>query len=277
MSSFRYSNPPLATVISQTILLPNHKSTSVSTQGLGAAADLFSFGFYEWNAGDANLDEGTLTQVFGTANASYAAHAFAVFAGAGSVNAGQVGLRVNGVSITDQGVRTAGDSETLTDDITSVAANQYLETDKKFLGTVTYELFTVDGSPATFSLDFNYGFAKYDDWGNNNFKLTDIECVGFAGANDSNFNISLIHHRSTGWTYSAAAFTPITAARTIASLVGDHVTDDELALNTHFAWKRDNLSTDIDGANGEGFLIFLDTSSNNSIEYLNMHVGAMPQ
>lgn len=276
-TAFDYTNPPPAEVISQTILTPNYKSTSVSTQGLGAASDVFSFGFYEWAAADANLDEGNLTQTFVAANISMAAHAFAVFSGAGSVNAGQVGLRVNGVSITDQGVRTAGDTETLTDDITSVAANQYLETDKKWLGTITYQLFTVSGTPATFSVDFNYGVDKYDDWGNNDFQLTDVECVGFAGANDANFNIILLHHRSTGWTYSAAAFNPISAANTIASLVGDHGADDQLALNTHFAWKRDNLTTDINGADSEGFLIFIDTSSNNAIEYLNMHIGAIPQ
>lgn len=251
------------------------KNETVTTQGLGANPDIFAFGFYEFNAADANLDEGGTTQTFGTANISYAAHAFAVTGGAGSVNTGVVGLRVNGDSINDQGTRTAGDSETLIADITAVALDDYQETGKKWLGQHTYELFTVSGSPTVFSLDFNYGLAKYDDWFNTDFTITDIEAIGFAGANDSNFDIKLMHHRISGWTYSAAAFTPITVANTVVSLVGDHSTDDQLASSQHMSWKRDNLSEVIDGADGEGFLIFISSSANNAIEYLNLHIGVI--
>lgn len=262
--------------IEATVLLPIFKSATITTQGLGVAADVFAFGFYEWSVGDANLNQASATQTFGGANVSHASHAFIVAGGAGTVASGAVGLRVNGVSIDDQGTRMPGDTEILTSDITSLALNQYLETSKKWLGTVTFELFIVSGTPATYSLDFNYGLAKYDDWSNNDFTIVAVECVGFAGGNDADFNIQLLHHRTTDWTYSAAAFTPINAARVIVSLVGDHATDDQLDSGVHFAWKRSGLSTDINGANGEGFLIFADTSSNNSIEYLNMHVGATP-
>jgi hypothetical protein len=251
------------------------KSAAITTQGLGASPDIFAFGFYEWSVTDANLDEGTTTQTFGTANVSYAAHAFAVTGGAGSTDAGVVGLRVNGVSINDQGTRTPGDTETIIADITAAALDDYQETSKKFLGQVTFELFTVSGSPTVFSLDFNYGFSKYDDWGNTDFTLTDIEAVGFSGANDSNFDIKLMHHQSSGWSYSAAAFTPITAANTIVSLVGDHSTDDQLASSQHAAWKRDNLSTAINGSDSEGFLVFISSSANNAVEYFNLHVGVV--
>jgi hypothetical protein len=225
--------------------------------------------------GDANLDEGTTTQTLGSANISYAAHVFAVTGGAGSTDAGVVGLRVNGTSINDQGTRTAGDTETIIADITAVALDDYVETSKKWLGQVTYELFTVSGSPTVFSLDFNYGLAKYDDWGNTDFTITDIEAIAFSGANDVNFDIKLMHHQSSGWAYSAAAFTPITAANTIVSLVGDHSTDDQLASSQPAAWKRDNLSTAINGADSEGFLVFISSSANNAVEYLNLHVGVI--
>ncbi len=251
------------------------KNETVTTQGLGANPDIFAFGFYEFNAADANLTQASTTQTFGTANISYAAHAFTVTGGAGSTDAGVVGLRVNGTSINDQGTRTPGDTETIIADITAVALDDYQETTKKWLGTVTYELFTVSGAPTVFSLDFNYGLAKYDDWFNTDFTITDIEAVGFAGANDSDFDIKLMHHQVSGWTYSAAAFTPITVANTVASLVTDHSTDDQLASSQHASWKRDNLSEVIDGANGEGFLIFVSSSANNAIEYLNLHIGVI--
>lgn len=251
------------------------KNETVTTQGLGANPDIFAFGFYEFNAADANLTQASTTQTFGTASISYAAHAFTVTGGAGTVDTGVVGLRINGTSINDQGTRTTSDTETIIADITAASLDDYQETAKKWLGQVTYELFTVSGSPTAFSLDFNYGLAKYDDWFNTDFTITDIEAVGFAGANDSDFDIKLMHHQTSGWTYSAAAFTPITAANTVVSLVTDHSTDDQLASSQHMSWKRDNLSEAIDGADSEGFLIFVSSSANNAIEYLNLHIGVI--
>ncbi len=250
------------------------RSYTGSTQGLGASPDVFVAGFYKWAVADVTLDQGSLTQVFGTATVSYAAHAFMVAGGVGIVDTGVVGLRVNGVSIDDAGTRTPGDTEVLSADITTLAANQYLETAMKWLGTVTYELYVVSGTPTAYTLDFNYGLAKYDDWGNRDFTITDIEAVGFAGANDVNFDIKLLHHRTTNWVYDAAAFTPIAAANTIASLVGDHVTDDQLGTSEHFAWRRVGLSEAINGDGVEGFLILISSTANNAVEYLNIHIGA---
>lgn len=252
-----------------------YKSANVTTQGLGANPDIFAFGFYEWSATDANLTQASTTQTFGTANVAYAAHAFVVTSGAGTVNTGVVGLRVTGTSINDQGTRTTSDNEWLLADITAAATDGFYETSKKWLGQVTFELFIASGSPTTYSLDFNYGLNKYDDWGNNDFTITDIEAVGFAGANDNNLDIKLLHMRSTGWTYAATGFTPVTAANTITSLVGDHSTDDQISSGEHFAWKRDNLSTAIAGSSSEGFLVFVSSSANNAIEYLNIHVGVV--
>lgn len=251
------------------------KSATVSTQGLGANPDIFAFGFYEWTVTDIHLSHVLLTQTFGTANVSYAAHAFVVTAANGTVNTGVIGLRVNGTSINDQGTRTTSDTETIIADITAAGTDGYHESAKKWLGQVTFELFTVSGSPTVYGLDINYGLAKYDDWFNIDFTITSIEAVGFAGANDSNFDVKLMHHQVTGWTYHATAFTPITAANTIASLVTDHGTDDQLLSSQHVAWKRDNLSTAINGSGSEGFLVFISSSANNSIEYLNFHVGVV--
>lgn len=251
------------------------RTETVTTQGLGANPDVFGFGSYEFSATDANLTQASTTQTFGTANVSYAAHAFAVTGGAGTVDTGVIGLRVNGTSINDQGTRTTSDTETIIADITTASLNDYQETAKKWLGQVTYELFTVSGSPTTFSLDFNYGRAKYDDWFNTDFTITDVQATGFAGANDAAFDIKLMHHQASGWTYSAAAFTPITAANTVASLATDHSTDDQLLSGEHVSWKRDNLSEVIDGTGSEGFLLFVSSSANNAVEYLNLTIGVI--
>ncbi len=255
--------------------LPIITSATVTTQGLGVNPDIFAFGFYEFSTTDANLTQASTTQVFGTANISYAAHAFAVAGGVGSVDTGVIGLRVNGTSITDAGVRTPADTETLSSDITTLSLNDYVETSKKWLGQITYELFTISGSPVTFSLDFNYGLAKYDDISNNDFTIASVEAVGFAGSNDSAFDIQLFHHRSANWVYAATGFIPSSSSNIIASLAGDHSTDDQLINGGHFAWKRTNLSQVVDGNDGEGFLILISSSTNNAVEYCNLHVGVL--
>lgn len=253
--------------------LPQLKSQTVTTQGLGVNPDIFAFGFYEFSTTDVTLTQANLTQAFGTANVSYAAHAFCVAGGAGAVNIGVVGLRATGISINDQGVRTLGDSETLSSDITSLSLNEYLESAKKWLGTVTFELFTVSGAPTAYSIDLNYGIAKYDDWSNKDFTITDIEVIGFAGANDADFDVKLIHHELGDWVYAAAGFTPISAGHVIASLVDDHAADDQLVNSGHFAWKRNNLSQAVNGSGSEGFLALISSSANNAVEYCNIHVG----
>lgn len=253
--------------------IATYKSYTVSTQGLGAGPDVYAAGYYYAPATDANLTQASTTVTYGTANTAYAAHAFAVAGGAGSVDTGVVGLRVTGTSINDSGTRTTSDSQTLSADITALSANDYVETTKKWLGTVTFELYVVSGSPTTYSLDFNYGFCKYEDFGNHDFQVTDFECVGYAGGNETNLTIQLLKHVTTGWTYSAAAFSPVNSANVICSLVTDHSTDDQVQNGQHFAYKRANLDTNIDGGNEEGVLVFITTSGTNIIEYMNIHIG----
>ena len=251
------------------------KSYTVSTQGLGAGVTLYAGGFYESSAADANLTQASTTVTFGSANISYAAHAFLVAAAAGTATggAGAVTIVVSGISITDEGTRTPGDSETIVADITAMATDQYFETAKKWLGQITYTL-TVGGTGHTaYAADFNYGLAKYDDFGNRDFTITDFEAVGYAGANETNLEVALCHHAAAGWTYSAAAFVPGPAA--IVALSTDHPTDDQLASGEHFAFKRVGLSTAVSGSTTEGLLVRVVTTANNAIEYMNVHVGVL--
>lgn len=252
---------------------PVWKSYTVTTQGLGANPDVYAAGFYDFAVGDPGLDEGNLTQAIGAANLSHAAHAFIVAGGAGATDAGVVGLKVAGISITDGGARNATDEEILSADITTLNANDYLETSKKWLGAPVFTLYTVSGSPVNFSLALNYGLVKYEDFGNSDFTVTNIEAVGLAGAADNDFDIKLLHHKGTGWTYNDGAFTPVIAANTIASLVGDHATDDKLASSDHFAWRRTGLTTAVNGDDSEGIVIFISSTANSAVEYCNLHVG----
>lgn len=253
---------------------PTFLTESATTQGLGANPDVYLFGFYEFAAANPGLNQGGATQVFGDANVSHASHAFIVASGAGAAASGVVEIRVTGTSITDAGARTEGDNETLIADITTAGANTYYETSKKWLGAVTFELNITDGTPATYSLDLNYGLAKYEDAMGTDFTVTSVQATGLAGAADNDFNIQLHHHDPDGtWAYSAAAFTPFNAGNLIASLVTDHSTDDKLASGDHFAWKRTGLSIDVLGATTDGIIALIESSANNAVEYLNLRVG----
>jgi len=245
------------------------KSYSATTQGLGANPDIYVAGYYEASAADANLTQLSTTVNYGTANKSQAAHAFLVAGGAGSVDAGTVSIVVSGISITDAGVRTLADSETIVTDITTMSANAYYETSKKWLGQITYTL-TPSGA-TTYSADFNYGFAKYEDCGNRDFTLTDFEVVGFAGASDTNVDFILFYHSSTGWTYNATTFIP--GGTKIVQMITDHSTDDQLISNEHFAYKRSGLTTSISGSGSEGVIAKIVTTANNAIEYVDVHIG----
>jgi hypothetical protein len=206
-------------------------------------------------------------------NVPYAAHAFLVASGAGSAagGSGAVTVTVTGTKIDDAGTRTPAYTETLVDDITALSANEYVE-GSKFIGQVTYTLEVGATGHTTYSLDFNYGFCKYEDFGNRNFTLTDFEVVGIAGANDAGVDIELLHHKTAGWTYHATAFvagtTPITDFVTVNS------TESDLDSGLPFAFKRAGLATPIAGAASEGTLVRLTTAVNNAVENATVHIGA---
>jgi hypothetical protein len=232
-------------------------------------------GYYSFPATSITLTQASASITFGTADTSYAAHASVVMGGAGSVDTGQVGLRVTGTSINDDGVRTPVDLEVLTNDITTLSLDQYLETNKKWLGVTTFELFTVSGSPTTFSVSMNYGFTKYEDFGNVDFTVTNFECVGRSASADANFDIILYKHDTSSWTYSAASFDP--GGTIIVQMTTDHGSDNHTTNNDLFAYKRSNLNTDINGADSEGVIIAVITSAGNTVEIMDCHIGVVDQ
>jgi len=230
----------------------------------GAHGTVYLAGYYDWSATDVTLTiGGTTTQTYGSTNLSYAAHAGVVASGAGGTN---LVLTVSGTSITDAGVRTAGDSQVIVADADTAITDEYFETSKKWLGTIT---FTLTGAAGAFT--FNYGLSKYEDFGNHNFIVTDFEAVGLAKANDTGFNVLLCPHKATGWTYAAAAFTPGGSA--IVSMNTDHNTEINLAAGEHFAYKHAGLSEALSGGASEGVLVRVVTGANNSISYMDVHIG----
>jgi len=237
-----------------------------------ASGEYFSAGFYDHPAADADLTNVSTTQTHGDADISYAAHAFVVMSGAGSTDGSDLIVTITGTSITDAGVRNGSDSQVIVTDCTASTTDQYLETSKKWVGQITYTLSSTAGS--TFDCTFNYGLAKYDDFGNRAFTITDFEAVGLANAADTGFNIELIHHTETGWTYHATAFHPITATNTIINMNTDHGTEQNIGAGEQFAYKRSGLTTAINGANGNGLIVRVTTSVNNSVSYMTMHIGA---
>ncbi|KKK88279.1 hypothetical protein LCGC14_2744750, partial [marine sediment metagenome] len=117
---------------------------------------------------------------------------------------------------------------------------------------------------------------KYDDFGNQDYTITDLEIVGRAGAADTSFNVRLFHYNTADWTYAASGFVPgPTAGDTseLANMNTTHSTEQDLASGEHFSYKRDDLNTDIDGAAKEGIIIEITTSANKAVETMDIHIG----
>lgn len=247
------------------------KSYSFTSNGI-LAGTYYAAGFYDVASTDANLTQASTTQTFGGANTSYAAHPFAVAGGAGTVDAGVVGLRVTGTRIQDDGTRTPAYADTIITDITTQSINEYEEA-AKFIGTVTYELIVISGTPTTYSFDFNYGLVKYEDFGNSNFDVNGFECVGLAGATDAAFNITLIHHNDEDWTYAATGFT-ITPT-VIADLQTVHNTEYQLTNDDPFAFKLAPIGYPdvIQGSDSEGVVVRIVAGANSSVQSMDIHIG----
>ncbi len=243
---------------------PDTRSFAIAD--IGTSGNHWFAGFYDAPLTDTTLTiGGTVTQTYGVADRIKAAHAFVVASGAGGTD---LVLTVSGVSINDLGVKNDADSEIIVADTDAATTDQYFETTKKWLGQITY---TLTGAAGAFT--FNYGFAKYEDFGNRDFTVTDFEVTGRAGASESALNIELYYHSDTGWTYSAAAFAP--GASTIVDLATDYGTNNNLASGEDFAYKRTELTQSVSGSGSEGVVVNVTTAVNNSIEHSTIQIGVL--
>jgi hypothetical protein len=228
----------------------------------GAAGSYYIGGFYDLVAASVTLTiGGTVTQTFGTALNAKAARAICVVSGA---SAGATVLTVTGVSIDDNGARNNADSEVLIANCSLVAANAFFQTSKKWLGQITY---TLSGGAGGNALSFNYGMVRSKSNCNTNFTIVSLVFFALGGATDTGINVELIHHKTTGWAYSAAAFTYPTANR-IIMMSTDYGANTRIASGLYVNWRRSNLSTAIAGAvGGEGYIVRTTTTANNSIRW----------
>lgn len=251
------------------VTAPAFKSYSHSASALGTH---WMAGFYDFEAVAASLTNGGSTINLGAAaDGAVGAHVVIVAGAAGTTDAGAPTITVTGASITETGTLNLTDSEELVADITLLATDQMIESTKKWLGQVTITLGA--GGGATFAVDFNYGFAKYEDAGGLPFEVSDFECVGEGGATDTGLDIELLHHNTTGWAYAATGFVPGNGV--IASMLTDYTsTYAKTTSGAKIAYKRSGLGAAI-GAVDEGVLIRLTTATNNSIENLDCHIGAI--
>jgi hypothetical protein len=251
------------------------RSYSFTSQGI-VAGTYWKAGFYDFNTSDANLSQASLTITHGIAGRAYGAHAGMVPSGAGIVDTGQVGLRVVGIKDFEDGTpQQAGQIGIITEDITTLALNTYYETNEKFSGQITFELYIVSGSPTVYSLDFNYGYAKYEDAADVDFTITAFEAVWLSNSSANTLDIALMKHTPGGWTYASTGFLP--GNGDICRKTVDMPLAGDTTLGIEGAYKRTGLTEFIDGNGNEGVVIQVTPGGNNTIQTMDMHIVAVSE
>jgi len=260
-----YISPSLA--LKRQIIAKGYNFTSNGV----AAGTFYNAGDYDFATTSTTLTQ-AVTQDYGTSDIGYSAHVSVVTGGVGSVTGGgRVSLISTGTSITDGAVSTGADVDTLISDITTTLLDDYYEA-KKYMGEFTLSLVIADGAPSAYSLPVNYGYAKYEDFGNRDFYLIASECIWEGGASDATgFDIEILHHKQTGWTYAASGFIPGDGA--IAQRSVDQSGFLRVSSGIKSSWKRTELNTFIEGSASEGLVYRIKTGANGTIQLMNMHLG----
>jgi len=231
----------------------------------------YADGYYYADVNAAPLSgSGTAGIPWGSANVPHNAHAFIV--SDGTCTGIDVDIYIRGTKIDEAtGVRTVNFEETLSLDFGSSVSGEYFESTTKFVGV--FEVWTGKVGNAATDGNINYGYAKYQDVGDQDFSIVVAEVVGLGGANDSNFSLQLLKHSQTGWTYSAAAFSP--GDGVVVDFTAETSPENDIANNVPFAFKRvGNLGT-ILGSQNEGVLWRITTGAIKTITYMNLKLGVV--
>jgi len=218
--------------------------------GTSASAGHTYTGGYYLFGGSANDFNGAIT--FGTANGAYAAH-FMVVCASGATD---TVVTVTGTSILDDGTRTTSDSEELS--LIDGSTDVFYETSKKWIGQVS-----VEKTAGTDRL-CNYGFCKYWDHANKDFTVNAFEALWNASKTDAGFDVEILWHKATGWTYHAGAEPdpPV-----VQSMSGTHSTERSCIGGEPGAFKRTSSGVAIDGSGSEGILFAVTTTTTNVLNY----------
>ena len=196
-------------------------------------------------------------QTMGSANIAYTAHVYFVL-GASSTD---MVIRVNGTRIQDDGTRTTNYNSDV--DTSGTGLDDYFETPEKFIGQVNITLLSGTGVVVV------YGWAAYWDNRNTRFVVSSVEWTGRAGANDAGPNISLYHHKTTGWTYNSAGAIlppPLTDMQSV------HVTEFQFATGQQFKFKIIGISNVVEGEDSEGIVFGIDITQNNAVANSNVEM-----
>lgn len=221
-----------------------------------AGTHMYLLGYYAASAVDANLDQNSTSVVFSGANSAEVAHAFVVAGGAGSTDGSDLVLTVTGTSVSG-GVETVNDSEVIVADATAVSANTYVETTKQWKGNITFTLSSTGGT--TYSFDFNYGVASYESANDTRFNTVAFNLKSHGGTNASAPSAQIFHHSTSGWEYSAAAFSP--GGDRIADVVTKFLSDGG-GGNEFFSTSIPDMNRAIDGEASEGVVVRLESDAN---------------
>lgn len=251
-----------------------NRSYGFTSQGIGAGT-FYKAGFYAWEDTDANLTQASASVNLGISGKAYAAHVGIVPSGSGIVDTGQVGLQVTGTLDSETGPQVAAQTVVITEDITTLTANLLVETLEKFSGQVVIAFYVASGAPTAYSLDFNYGYSKYEDFNNRNVTVVGAECIWQGNAADSAMDVALKHHKAAGWTYAATGFTPGNGdiiRRSVAQAI-----DGDVVSGADGSWKRSEMTTFIEGNAREGVIFEVTTGQPSTIQNMDMHIIAVSE
>lgn len=229
----------------------------------------FIAGWIQAPAADANLTQSATTQTLGTASNLYGAHVFIVAAAAGSASGGTglVEIEISGDSIDDTGTETGPDSEVLVADITTLIANQFVKSTKRWNNQVTITIQNASGGTHTnYSLDFNYGFIQSDTFDNRPATVDSFEVNARVDAAPSgDFAVRIIRVDNSSWEYHASAFQP--SGGTILSEMAAPGWGADQYLN----WRVLNIGEAV--ADNEGIIIYIfDENQDAVIENISIRV-----
>lgn len=252
------------------------KSYSFTSQGIGAGL-YYKAGFYDFSDTSFAATQASSTIAYGDLDRARDAHAGIVPQAPGIVvGTGQVGLRVVGIKDSENGIpQVAGEIGIITEDITTLTADTYFETSEKWSGQITFELYIVTGSPTAYSMNFNYGFAKYDDLQDRDYTITAFECVWQGNASNNTLDIALVKHTAEGWTFATSNF--IAGNGDICRKSIDMQLSSNVNNNLDGAYKRTNLNTYIAGESGEGHIIEITTGGTSTIQTMDLHVEGVSE
>jgi len=226
-------------------------------------------GWYYGNPDAATLDEGSPSITWGDPLVMYGAYLILVSGGLPTTDGGPVTVTITGTSLTEPGVRVPADTEVIVVD--GVALNERIQTEKRWLGTVTITLSSAGA--AAFSWQFNYGFAMFESFGGRHFEMDQVEIQGVASDDDDEFDLIFYRHNHTGWEFALTDWEM--HGELITSLSYIYGPEVQLKKNQPFGGFKREIQQFFKGDQQEGLVIRMKTGSDKTVQNITVHLGAI--